>query len=262
MLESITTSRFFRTSKNQSKIVPVLCAALGQELVQQLSSYLDDDRVISKEEYDAQVEALNSHTPENTTDAEPSKGEGEAAGASSSGGSIPHGSPASFSAAPSSGADVDFDNDDFGEGDEGDEGGSDASESSESTEPSEPESTDVAESQKVRTPRKIMSASDRFSLSQIKLSQIVTEIRGLLNLRAETEGVSRIVYNDDKAEMWIHYNDSVNLNNILDAVLDLISVSGYYYLGFSRLARSDNAIVFDVNVAQIPTGVDGSASGK
>lgn len=70
-------------------------------------------------------------------------------------------------------------------------------------------------------------------------------IKGTLNHKEETSGVSRIE-NKDK-ELWIYYNDDVNLNNIMTDVIELLNNTGYTYLSFNRLARANNAIVFEVS---------------
>lgn len=78
----------------------------------------------------------------------------------------------------------------------------------------------------------------------------VNELKGLLNSRDDTCGVSRISVRD--SELWIHYNDSISLNNVMDKVIDLVYVSGYNYLSFDRLARSENAVVFQI----VPASTD------
>ena len=71
------------------------------------------------------------------------------------------------------------------------------------------------------------------------------EIKGTLNHIADTAGVSRIEMKDH--ELWIFYNDEVNLNNIMTEVIELLNNTGYTYLSFNRLARSNNAIVFEIS---------------
>jgi len=75
-----------------------------------------------------------------------------------------------------------------------------------------------------------------------KLSDDMNAIKGLLNARDDTDGVVVIKIHGD--EMWIHYNDNTNLNTVMEPVISLLYASGYHYLEFNRLARSDNAIVF------------------
>ena len=52
-----------------------------------------------------------------------------------------------------------------------------------------------------------------------------------------------------KHELWIYYNDNTNLNNVMQSVIDVVNALALKLLSFSRLARSDNAMVFDI----IPT---------
>lgn len=73
----------------------------------------------------------------------------------------------------------------------------------------------------------------------------VESIKGTLNAKDDTSGVSRVGVKDDK-EVWIYYNDSVNLNDVMVPVIEQMNASGYTYLEFNRLARSDNAVVFVV----------------
>lgn len=73
----------------------------------------------------------------------------------------------------------------------------------------------------------------------------VESIKGTLNAKDDTSGVSRVGVKDDK-EVWVYYNDSVNLNDVMVPVIEQMNASGYTYLEFNRLARSDNAVVFVV----------------
>lgn len=71
------------------------------------------------------------------------------------------------------------------------------------------------------------------------------DIMGMLNAKDDTSGVIRVnVKNND--EVWIHYNDSVNLNDVMVSVIEQLNRPGYTYLEFNRLARSENAVVFVV----------------
>lgn len=73
----------------------------------------------------------------------------------------------------------------------------------------------------------------------------VESIKGTLNAKDDTSGVSRVGVKDDK-EVWVYYNDNVNLNDVMVPVIEQMNASGYTYLEFNRLARSDNAVVFVV----------------
>lgn len=67
-------------------------------------------------------------------------------------------------------------------------------------------------------------------------------LKNTLNSREDTAGVIRIAQKEN--EIWIYYNDDVNLNNIMVNVIDSLMKFGYQFFEFNRLARSDNAIVF------------------
>lgn len=71
----------------------------------------------------------------------------------------------------------------------------------------------------------------------------VKDIKGILNAQDTTTGVSRVSVKND-TEVWVHYNDNVNLNDVMIPAIELINQSGYTYMEFNRLARSENAIVF------------------
>lgn len=73
----------------------------------------------------------------------------------------------------------------------------------------------------------------------------VESIKSTLNAKDNTSGVSRVGVKDNK-EVWVYYNDNVNLNDVMVPVIEQMNASGYTYLEFNRLARSDNAVVFVV----------------
>ena len=76
------------------------------------------------------------------------------------------------------------------------------------------------------------------------IDDVVHELKGALNLKDDTAGVNRVQVKQN--ELWIYYNDSVNLNSVMNPVLDYLNSASYNYLEFNRLARSDNAIVFEI----------------
>ena len=78
------------------------------------------------------------------------------------------------------------------------------------------------------------------------LNGVANEVKGTLNARQDTAGVNRVQIKND--ELWIYYNDDINLNNVMANVIGLLSISGYKYFEFNRLARTDNAIVFTISV--------------
>lgn len=88
---------------------------------------------------------------------------------------------------------------------------------------------------------KAVTASNDYNDSNF---DIVSAIKGLLNINDTTVGVNRITQKPD--ELWIYYDDKINLNNVMDYVIDSLNAAGYAYLEFNRLARSDNAMVFQI----------------
>lgn len=71
------------------------------------------------------------------------------------------------------------------------------------------------------------------------------DIKGYLNSQKDTQGVSRIREKENN-ELWLYYNDNINLNDVMGSVIEALNKPGYTYLEFNRLARSDNAMVFIV----------------
>lgn len=69
-------------------------------------------------------------------------------------------------------------------------------------------------------------------------------IKGLLNASNDTSGVNRILVKGE--ELWIYYEDKKNLNNIMGPAIELLNSANYTCLEFNRLARTDNAIVFQI----------------
>jgi hypothetical protein len=71
-------------------------------------------------------------------------------------------------------------------------------------------------------------------------------LKDTLNSRQDTAGVTRIAQKEK--ELWIYYNDDVNLNDIMVDVIECIMKLDFNMIEFNRLARSDNAIVFVITV--------------
>lgn len=85
------------------------------------------------------------------------------------------------------------------------------------------------------------------SLASFKLESL-DPLKGMLNARDDTAGVSYIKFQNE--ELWIYYNDKINLNTVMEPVITLLASAGYHYLNFSRLARTDNAIVFTIETVR------------
>lgn len=72
----------------------------------------------------------------------------------------------------------------------------------------------------------------------------INQLKSILNESSSlTYGVSRI--SERKNEVWIYYNDDVNLNPMLSDIIYTVESSKFKNLEFNRIARSDNAVVFE-----------------
>lgn len=78
----------------------------------------------------------------------------------------------------------------------------------------------------------------------------LNSFKDTLNSREDTAGVIRIAQKEK--ELWIYYNDDVNLNDIMVDVIECIANIDCNMFEFNRLARSDNAIVFVIGVDTTP----------
>lgn len=86
--------------------------------------------------------------------------------------------------------------------------------------------------------------------SSVSVDYVVLDaevIKSTLNGRDDTCGVVSIALKDSGvSELWIYYDDETNLNDTIYAVVSVFNSCGYNMLKFNRLARSNNAIVFDI----------------
>lgn len=230
-LEKIYASKLFRAHSNKAKIQAAIQNPVNSELVQQLREYLDDEYI--RPEY---LEP-ETHKPEVEPSVEQESSEGEGAPSTPSAApSTPH-----HSSAPSP---VSFDEPSAGEP-EGEEPLDEELSEVLETPPSETEEVEVEESTK--TAGKKIEASISLNATEDQLQSIFDVLKGTLNGREDTSGVCRILLKSDTSELWIHYNDDTNLNNVMESVIQVLNASGYTSLEFNRLARTQNAIVFTVN---------------
>lgn len=220
-MKAILESKIFASLniERQNKVKAALLNPVNVELVQQLSSYLDEDTIEDLENNDIDNNPVdntevNEHNGDNSNVSEIDE-------------------PTTSHIAPN------------------------ISKSSSSVEP-EPTTTDVddipnkdiVDDTSNTGPAEESNEGEVQSSSKIKSSTCIPckpvdieVIKGTLNSRDDTKGVSQIRIKDP-FEMWIYYQDSINLNNIMPSVVDLITRLNSH-LEFNRLARSNNAIVFD-----------------
>lgn len=208
-MQAIYSSKLFKTSKFKKDIISALNNPANVELVQQLKEYIDEDS-IPEDIKNPKVDdtEVESETPEKSADKSDKL---DSKSEKDIDKEAPRKSDYKLSKM--------MKEDSFG----------DESGDAEPAEPSEPE--EVKESVQANC----------CILPNISKD----EVQGLLNSRQDTAGVVRVNIKD--SELWIHYNDDTNLNDVMENVIALLNAADYAYLDFNRLARTENAIVFFIN---------------
>lgn len=220
MISAIFASKLYQASSRKDRIHSAYMNPLNAELVQQIDSYVSPkyQKLLEPEEQEP-ADSQNLDTA-NT---------GEDDGTSSSGSSYSGGSGSSFSGGGVPGMITD----------------EPADSSVDDIEPSGEGSFEPQEDESVEQSTVIAS-----SCTEKDAALEVDTIKGSLNVKDETSGVTRVRVKDK--ELWIYYQDSINLNSVMPDVIDTMNALGYTYLEFSRLARTDNAIVFDIYESMQP----------
>lgn len=228
---AIFASKLYKSSRRKDKIKAAFSDPLNAELVEQIDSYVSP-------EYRGYTESGETPEPSeydaaaNVAEDNPNRGSNSSASRKS------HGGGGSFSGGGAGGNIPGmFTDESSGEGfdvpDSSSDNGPDEEIVVDEPASSEPDTQqDVEESTVVATT----------TLEDAALSTDV--IKGTLNASDDTAGVDRVLVKE--LELWIYYNDKINLNNVMTSVIDRLNATGYTYLEFSRLARSDNAVVFDI----------------
>lgn len=221
MVSAIFASKLYQASSRKDRIHSAYMNPLNAELVQQIDSYVSPkyQKLLEPEEQEPE-------DPQNLDTANT----GEEGGGSSSGSSYSGGGGSSFSGGDIPGMITDEPDDSSGDDVETEDVDVETS-GEESFEPQEDESVE-------------QSTVIASSCTEKDAALEVDTIKGSLNVKDETSGVTRIRVKDK--ELWIYYQDSINLNSVMPNVIDTMNALGYTYLEFSRLARTDNAIVFDI----------------
>lgn len=224
----IIASKLYKASTRKSSILNAMQNQKNQGLMIQLAEYLDDE--YQRPEL---IEGKPEAKPEPEGEAEESKTSirpSEGGGAGGGGGQIAGlGEGMSLMDAPESEEDLDKLMSEEG----GDEGAGD-----ESFDFSEPEVTDESAEASTKITKQPIKACDEITVDQLE------GLKSSLNLVEDTQGVSRIMLKNN--ELWLYYDDDKNLNNIMVAVIEAIAQRGLDWAKFNRLARSDNAMVFEV----------------
>lgn len=232
----------YRYSKHKDKIHSAISNPLNAELVQQLSKYVDFNEPEDLPESDVDTTRVNNKAGTSTTQKSEPK-------------------PLSFtphSAITSKPSSEQSDTTTESENLEDDKIIDTANTNNgDTTEGKSSETSNVEESTKIKGNQVVESETVLYNNSCIcinKLPEVVDQIKGALNLRSDTKGVNRVLVKD--SELWVYYEDSINLNNVMAAVIEFLNAANYQYLEFNRLARSDNAIVFEVSLEDTNKSVD------
>lgn len=228
--KAILASKMFKSSARQKEILAAMELPENVELVQQLDEYLDDEYLTIKRNSETQFTEDTSESIEGNPDTSDMSDGGDTS-------TIPRrsaggGSPAKFTPNESL---MDKHGDELAEleGEEPDMS---------SNEPKEPNASVQRKGKAIVADTIVNPFVDLYA----DLIGIANEIKGTLNARQDTAGVSRVQMKND--ELWVYYNDDINLNNVMTNVLNVLNAANYKYFEFNRLARTDNAMVFTVSI--------------
>lgn len=235
MLSSIYSSKLYIASSRKSKIHAAMLSAGNQGLVQQLASELDEEyktpenlgeaaQPTEPQVDESSLEVNEEINPETDLMTVNDFGRNMSTGGSHSSSPAPH----------------ELDS----EGDAPEHNDIDTDELMPESPANEKPSTDEPKSEPTEASTKVVSTTI------VKPEQLVNvdTLKGTLNSRADLAGVTRVALKEKEQEIWIYYNDNVNLNNIMVDVIEFVKNAGYDTLEFNRLARSDNAIVFGITI--------------
>lgn len=219
LLKYIYGCKMFRSSSRKNHIKANIANPINVELVQQIEDLTDDndeDRVTTPPS-----EVSSDKTKERKILKGPSS--------SPSGGSY---SPSFHDNSEPSGEDI------FIPDDENSDDSVDSIDSEQLDEPSKSDDTidDKSSDDEVESSEAITAVvEDELDINQLK--SILNDSSSL------TYGVSRI--SERKNEVWVYYNDDINLNPMLSDIIYAVESSKFKNLEFNRIARSDNAVVFE-----------------
>lgn len=222
-MNSIFASKLYICSSRQDKIKAALTNPINAELVSQIADYLDDEELRKlADKSDKKEESANTDKEDKKKDSEEHDFKDESVHFTPN--------PRSF---PSSERDAE----------EKEESDIEAEEAEEAEDKEDKKAEDKEDKEGTVESNTYINPS---SICINNISGDVNSIKGILNMNDDTKGVTRVNIKND--EMWIYYEDSINLNNIMTSVIELLNASNYFYLEFNRLARSDNAIVFQISM--------------
>lgn len=230
-MDAIFSCKLYRTSNRKDKINSALNNPLNVELVQQLRDYLDvpeEDSTDYDRDLDLDV-ADELETDDGLENDDRSKS------SSNESSRLDEVTPRGFHSPKSHSED--FDSNDVTDDKLENDADADNKDLEDSNEESEDADTDDSSA----------NSSSVINASECCYSKLVdTEsVKGTLNARDDTQGVSRIFVRDN--ELWIYYQDKINLNSVMEPVISVLNSTGFTNLEFNRLARAENAIVFEIH---------------
>lgn len=233
----ITASKVFRASSRKQKILAAMEDPINKALVEQLEEYIGDEYKKPKPTESDEVSKIDTESTEPEVAGDGAASDRPSAGRPSAGGPKPKLSEKYGKA---------LDEEVGAVGDETEEPDSDEGWGGDDTSGTADKESPNSSIKAVGTPVVAETVLDNTPIGiHISIDQLAGELKGTLNARSETAGVVRAAVRGD--EVWVYYNDSINLNNVMADVIDLLAGAGYYYLIFNRLARTDNAIVFTIS---------------
>jgi len=230
-MDWILSSKLFKGSSRQAKILAEVNNPLNQPLLKQLSQYIDPKYLESPEskEEDEKLEDFSEVNDVDTSKDTESSKESEATK-----NAVPKASPSTLSKR-SSNSKMEF----TPKEDESKE-----ADASEDTAKSNQDAGEATESDETEVSSSI-HASTYITIQDI--SEVLTTLPGTLNLREETCGaLYAALKSSNSNELWIYYKDDVDISKILDKIIDVINLSNYYFLDFNRVDRNSNAAIFTV----------------
>lgn len=242
----ILNSKLYKGSKRKESILSAM-SAINTPLAVQLKSYLSEEskREVDQAKFDQEVK--DEEIQDLAEDiANEESGEVPSGESSSSFGGGHSSSPMSFTPSHGGGGSHMSSGDlaDSSEPDLGDTPDLDI-------DTSEPESEHAAEDVEESTTSNLENQKPVVSNTFVSINHVaqdVSEIPGLLNLKDETKGViNATIKGGPDSTVWIYYDNDVDISKILDKVISTLNLSGYFYLDFNRIARDQNAVVFDIN---------------
>lgn len=225
-MNAIFASKMYKASNRKKAIRCALSNPINAQLVSQLRSYLDEeyvDETIREPEVEEKPETIENEEVEEVSDDVNEESTGERS-------SHPH-----INSAPPSHSDSEMleqpHNIPSANNPEG----------IENTQEPEPEGQPESESEDVESATDVDS-DETEEVEEPELN--LEDIQNLLENDESTFGVNRI--SERENEVWIYYEDNINLNKVMSNVIEKIEKSEFNQLEFNRLARSSNAIVFQI----------------